>query len=88
MEPAKIRFGGGSSVTVLHPVVAVAMVLAVVLVLCLPRKYVIVPVLLALFLIPTEQVIVFAGIHFNVYRIIILAGLARWVAHTICKLQE
>ena len=64
----------------LHPVVAVAMVLAVVLVLCLPRKYVIIPAFLALFLIPTDQVIVFAGLHFNVYRIIILAGLARWVA--------
>ena len=80
MEPENIRFGGGSPITVLHPLVAVAMVLAIVLILCLPRKYVIVPVLLALFLIPTEQVIVFAGIHFNIYRIIILAGLARRAA--------
>jgi hypothetical protein len=78
MEPEHIRFGGGSQVTVLHPLVAVALVLAIVLILCLPRKYVIVPALLALFLIPTEQVIVFAGLHFNVYRLIILAGLARW----------
>src|SRR4029077_9772301 len=80
MEPENIQFGGGSPVTVLHPLVAVAMALAIVLILCLPRKYVIAPAFLALFLIPKGQVIVAAGLHFNVYRIIILAGLARWVA--------
>lgn len=78
MEPNNIRFGGGSPVTVLHPLVALAMVVAIVLIVCLPRKYVIVPALLAIFLIPKGQQIVLAGLHFNVYRIIILAGLARW----------
>ena len=66
MEPQKIRFGGGSSVTMLHPVVAVAMVLAVVLILCLPRKYVIMPAFLALFFIPTDQVIVAWG-YISIY---------------------
>jgi hypothetical protein len=80
MEPDKIRFGGGSPVTMLHPLVAVAMVIAIVLILCLPRKYAITPVLLALFFIPTGQVIVAAGIHLNVFRIIILVGLARFAA--------
>ena len=79
MGPENIRFGGGAAATVLHPLVAFAMVLAIVLILCLPRKYVIVPALLALFLIPKGQQIVAAGLHFNVYRIIILAGLARWM---------
>jgi hypothetical protein len=80
MEPENIRFGGGSSVTVLHPLVVAAILLAIVLIFCLPRKYVIAPVLLALFLIPKGQVIVAASVHFNAYRIIILAGLARWAA--------
>src|SRR5216683_1182589 len=80
MEPENIRFGGGSPVTVLHPLVAIAMALAIVLILCLPRKSVIAPAFLALFLIPKGQVIVAAGLHFNVFRIIILAGLARWAA--------
>jgi hypothetical protein len=80
MEPEHIRFGGGPYVTVLHPLVAVAMVLAIVLILCLPRKYVIAPAFFALFLIPKGQVIVVAGLHLNVFRIIILAGLARWAA--------
>jgi hypothetical protein len=79
MEPENIRFGGGSPVTVLHPLVAVAMVLAIVLILCLRRKYVIVPALLAIFLTPKGQQIVVAGLHFNVYRVMILAGLVRWV---------
>jgi hypothetical protein len=79
MEPENIRFGGGSPVTVLHPLVAVAMVLAIVLVLCLRRKYVVIPLLLAIFLIPKGQQIVAIGLHFNVYRIMILSGLARWV---------
>jgi hypothetical protein len=78
MEPDKIRFGGGSAATLLHPLVALAMVLVVVLIFCLPRKHAILPVLLGLFFIPTSQVIVAAGIHFTVFRIIILVGLARF----------
>jgi hypothetical protein len=78
VEPEHIRFGGGSADTLLHPLVAVVMVLAIILILCLPRRSVIAPLLLALFFIPKGQVIVAAGLHFNVYRIIILAGLTRW----------
>jgi hypothetical protein len=77
MEPQNIRFGGGPLVSVLHPLVAVAMLAAVVLILLLPRKYAIVPLLLSLFLIPRGQQLVAVGLHFNTYRIVILAGLAR-----------
>ena len=77
MEPTNIRFGGGSPVTILHPVVAVAMLVAIVLVLLLPRKYVIIPLLLTWFLVPFGQVVVLGGIHFTVYRILIICGLAR-----------
>jgi hypothetical protein len=80
MEPEHIRFGGGPSATVLHPLVAVAVVLAVILVFCLPRKHVMVPLLLGIFLIPKGQQAVWAGLHFNIFRLIILAGLARWMA--------
>ena len=79
MEPDHYRFGGGSSATVLHPVVAVAMLLAIILILRLPLKSVLAPLLLSIFLIPKGQVIVLSGVHLNVYRIILLAGLARWV---------
>jgi hypothetical protein len=78
MEPENIRFGGGTSVTLLHPLVAVALVLAIILILFLPRKFVMIPALLAIFLIPKGQQLVIAGLHFNLFRIIILSGLARW----------
>jgi hypothetical protein len=38
MEPKYIRFGGGAADTLLHPLVAAAMVLAIILTLCLRRK--------------------------------------------------
>lgn len=63
----------------LHPLVAVAMFVAVILILILPRKYVIWPALLGIFLIPKGQQIVAAGVHLNIFRIIILTGLTRWL---------
>ena len=78
MEPGYVRFGGGSSSTVLHPLVAVAMVLVIILILNLPRRRILAPLLLSIFLIPNGQVVVLAGVHLNVYRIILLAGLVRW----------
>jgi hypothetical protein len=77
MEPENIRFGGGAASTVLHPLVALAMVLAIVLMMSLPRKHVMTPFLLAIFAIPLGQVIVVAGVHFTVVRILIIVGLAR-----------
>ena len=77
MEPTNIRFGGGASETILHPVVALALVAAIVLIFVLPRKYVVIPWLLIIFLVPFGQVMVLGGIHFTVYRIAVLFGLVR-----------
>src|SRR5579863_3144646 len=79
MQPRDLRFGGGATETVLSPLVAVAVALAIVLILCLPRKYAIVPLLLATFTIPLGQVVVLGGMHFTMIRVLILAGLARRV---------
>jgi hypothetical protein len=78
MEPANLRFGGGPSSSLLHPLVALAMVVAIALILCLPWRRVLAPFLFSILLIPASQQIVLAGLHFNVFRIIILAGLLRW----------
>ena len=64
----------------LHPLVAVELAIAILLILFLPRKYTIVPFLWMIFTVPIGQVVVLGGVHFTVLRIIILAGLARWVA--------
>src|ERR1039457_3266323 len=77
MEPENIRFGGGATETLLHPLVAVWMLIAIVLILAFPRKTAITPFLLAVFTIPIGQVVVLGSLHFTVLRILILAGLAR-----------
>jgi hypothetical protein len=78
MEPQNLRFGGGTEETLLHPLVALAILLAIVLILFLPRKHVIVPLLLAVFLIPKGQVVVITGMHFTVAKILFLTGVIRW----------
>ena len=79
MQPENFRFGGGASETVLHPIVLVAMLTAMALILLLPRKYIIWPVISAAFLIPLGQEILVSGLHFSVFRIIILTVAARMV---------
>jgi hypothetical protein len=70
-------FGGGVSDTVLSPIVLVAMLIAMVLILVLPRKYVIVPVLVSIILIPGGQQVYVIGVHWLVNRLITLCALAR-----------
>lgn len=77
MEPDKIRFGGGASETILHPLVLVWMLIAIVLILTLPRQKALVPFFLAFFTIPLSQVILVGSLHFTVLRILIVAGLLR-----------
>lgn len=78
MEPENSRFGGGSAATLLHPLVAVALVVAIALIFFLPRKHVIIPLLLAIFLIPKGQVVVIGGAHFTAAKILFLTGMIRW----------
>jgi hypothetical protein len=77
MEPGHIRFGGGASESLLHPVVAVLMLIAIVSILAVPRKKALVPFLFAVLTIPIGQVVLVGGIHFTMMRILILAGLLR-----------
>jgi hypothetical protein len=77
VEPANFRFGGGSAETMLNPVVAVAMILAILAMFVLPRKYVIVPLLFVTFLTPFGEVVVVGGVHFIVYRILVLFAMVR-----------
>jgi hypothetical protein len=62
----------------LHPLVAVGTLIAIVLMLTLPRQKAIVPFLLAFFLVPLGQVVLLGGLHFPVVRILIVVGVARW----------
>jgi hypothetical protein len=77
MEPKHLAFGGGAAESMLHPLVAVWMLIAIILVLTLPRNKAIVPFLLAFFTIPLAQVVLVGPLHFPVLRILILVGLVR-----------
>jgi hypothetical protein len=77
LVPKHFQFGGGLQETLLHPLVVVAMVVSVILILFLPRKYVIVPVLATSLLVPLGQQVVMGGLHLFVMRIIILFGCVR-----------
>jgi hypothetical protein len=80
MQPENLRFGGGASETILHPIVLIAMLIAIVLIFVLPRRYVILPFLSATFLIPLGQEVLIGGLHFFVYRIIVLTIGVRVIA--------
>lgn len=69
--------GHGASGTVLHPIVAVGLLITIVLMLRRPRKYVIVPLLLCTFLVPRGQEVMVAGAHLYVRLILALAGFVR-----------
>lgn len=64
----------------LHPLVAVGMSIAILLILMQPRNRAITPFMLAFFTIPAGQVVVLGGLHFTVLQILILTVLARMVA--------
>jgi hypothetical protein len=61
----------------LNPLVAVWMLIAIALILVLPRRTVITCFLMSCLCIPVGQVVVVAGVHFTVLRILIIAGLVR-----------
>lgn len=59
------------------PVVACATLLAAALILFLPRRQIIVPVLFGGILIPMDQVLVLGPLHFPMIRVLVLAGWVR-----------
>jgi phosphate starvation-inducible membrane PsiE len=69
--------GGGTTDSVLSPIVLVGMLIGILLMLLLPRRFVIVPFLLCIFLIPLGQQIYLGGVHWLVGRILVLAGLLK-----------
>jgi hypothetical protein len=79
-DPGHAAFGGGSQVSTVHPPVLAAMVILGILIFVLPRKYVLIPLLAGIVLIPYGQNIYIGGVHLFVYRILLLVGWARVLA--------
>lgn len=70
-------FGGGLTESSLTPIVLVGMLVAILLMWILPRKYVVVPFLFFALLVPMGEQVYVLGVHWLALRIIILAGWAR-----------
>ncbi len=76
-DPANQRVGGGASGTNLDPVIAIALLVGILLVLFLPRKRVVLPLILIAMLGPFGQQLYVAGFHFYVGRTLIMFGWVR-----------
>ena len=68
--PMVVYGAGGQSN--LHPAILIALVLAIVLILLLPRKYVVIPLLLLSIPIPSAQMLMIGAFHFQLFRILIV----------------
>jgi hypothetical protein len=79
MIPDNFFIGGGPSETLMGPVAAIMILTAIALMFALPRKYIVIPVLFAVFLVPRGEVVVVAGAHFAPDRIIALFGLLKLI---------
>src|ERR1700735_5876392 len=64
------------------------MILAIILIAALPPKYVVMPFLFSLLMIPAGQQLFVAGIHLFVFRILILVGFARLIASHFTSTAE
>ena len=76
-DPGFAAFGGGSSGSVLHPIVLGAVGAIAVLTFTLKRKYVVVPLLLGMLLIPFGQNFYIGGFHLFTFRLLVLLGCTR-----------
>jgi hypothetical protein len=63
----------------MHPVVLVVTLLAAIAVLMLPRRQALTAILIVAFLTPSGEQLLFSGFHFFSLRIILLAGLGRFL---------
>jgi hypothetical protein len=75
--PENLRYGGGAGETILNPAVALVLLITGLLILFLPQRKALIPFLFTSILIPEDQVLVIAGVHFPLLRILILFGMVR-----------
>jgi hypothetical protein len=75
--PENLRFGGGTAGTFLSPVVLLAVIIAGVMICFSTRRKALAAFLAAAILIPPDQVLLVAGMHFPMTRLLALFGLVR-----------
>lgn len=73
----QLQFGGGVAQSVFSPIVLAFILFAGVLILFLPRSKVIIPVLVAGVIIPSDQIVLIGTLHFPMLRVLLLFGFLR-----------
>lgn len=79
MEPQHLRFGGGPDGSFINPIILLLVMAVGALILFWPRAKTIAPFIAGCILIPMDQVLLVAGMHFPMLRILALFGIARLV---------
>jgi hypothetical protein len=77
MGPRDLKFGGGVADTVLNPVVLILILIAGAMICFAPRQKALIAFLTAGTLIPIDQVLVLAGVHFPMLRVLAIFGFVR-----------
>jgi hypothetical protein len=73
------EFGGGSGETTIHPLVLAILIVSILAIWFLPKRYVLIPFVVVMLLVPLGDQVVFIGVHFPIMRIVILFTWLRWV---------
>lgn len=77
MEPINLRFGGGPGLTMVHPIIMIAVLLAG-LVMCFgSRNRALAAFLAGAILIPMDQILLIGPLHFPMLRVLIVFGAFR-----------
>jgi hypothetical protein len=77
--PQSHIFGGGATASVMTPAIMILLILLSIMIIALPRKYVIIPVFSGAFLIWLGAQFYLAGVHWLALRVLILIALTRVV---------
>jgi hypothetical protein len=85
--PENYYFGGGSE-TFVTPLALAGLLVAIVLILGVPRRYALVPLLVAGLLLPSGVTVVVAGLHFQAIRLVLAAGVLRFFLRRDIKMPR
>ncbi len=77
MHPDNLNFGGGVAQTILSPIVIIAVFVVGYLICFGSSRRAMVGLLTAAIMIPIDQVLVVAGVHFPMLRVLIVFGIVR-----------
>jgi hypothetical protein len=85
--PENYYFGGGGD-TFVTPLALAGLLLAIVLILAVPRRYVLIPLLVAGLLLPSGVSVVVAGLHFQAIRLVLASGVVRFLLRRDIKMPR